>query len=146
MIISVSIIILLIIIIFNVLVFVNYDKMTTTMEIYLQKDITEEQLADIENVIKENASEVEIRYMSSEEHLNEMKDWLGEDGYVLEHYKEEDNPFKPSLIVKVKDNKDIQKIVETVENMPGAFKIYNNINTYINQNPYQLFLFQIFNG
>lgn len=140
-IISVSVIIILIIIIFNVLVFVNYNKMITTMQIILQKDITEEQLEDIENVIRENASEVEIKYLSSDEQLNMMQNWLEEDANILEPYRgsEDNSPFRTILIVNVKDNEDIQKIMEAVKDMPGTYKTFDNIE----QNPYLLFLSQI---
>ena len=139
LIICISLIILLIIIILNVLVFINYNKQTSTMEIFMQEDITDEQIADIENIIKENSNEVEINYKSSEEHLKEVKEWMGEDGNILSTYQGENNPFRPSLIVKVKDSKDIQKIEEAVENVDGIFKI----TTCTNQNPYILFLMDI---
>ena len=136
-IISIGIIILLIIIIFNVLVFVNYNNMITTIQISLQKDITEEQLADIENVIKENASGVEIEYISEDYQLRMLQNWLEEDAHILDNYKGgEDSPFKPSLTIKVKEKNDTQKVVKAIKNMPGIYKILN----YEDQNPYILFL------
>ena len=97
---------------------------------------------NIKKAIQENTSEAQITYLSKEEQLNEVKAWLGDEADILNPYSGEDNPFKPSLIIKVKKNVDIQKIVEAIQDMPGIY----NTNTYINQNPYELFLFQVFNG
>lgn len=141
-IISISLIVLAIIIIFNIFVFKNYNEITSEMGITLQEDVTEAQIENIKKAIQENTSEAQITYLSKEEQLNEVKAWLGDEADILNPYSGEDNPFKPSLIIKVKKNVDIQKIVEAIQDMPGIY----NTNTYINQNPYELFLFQVFNG
>ena len=141
-IISISLIVLAIIIIFNIFVFKNYNEITSEMSITLQEDVTEAQIENIKKAIQENTSEAQITYLSKEEQLNEVKAWLGDEADILNPYSGEDNPFKPSLIIKVKKNVDIQKIVEAIQDMPGIY----NTNTYINQNPYELFLFQVFNG
>ena len=98
-------------------------------------------IEDIENVIRENASEVEIKYLSRDEQLNMMQNWLEEDANILEPYRgsEDNSPFRTILIVNVKDNEDIQKIMEAVKDMPGTYKTFDNIE----QNPYLLFLSRI---
>ena len=138
-IIAVSLIFLLIIIIFNILVFKNYNEVTSTMEIILQKDVTEEQLENIKNVITKNDSDVEIKYISKQDALNEVKEWLGDESNLLDVYdNSENNPFLDAIEIKTNNNKKIESIVEEIQDMPGI----NKINTYINWNPYELFLSQ----
>ena len=100
-------------------------------------------LENIKTAITQNANEVEIKYVSKEEELEKIMDWLGEESNLLDVYNNsENNPLLASLEIKASTNKEIQSIVEAIQDMPGIY----NTNTYINQNPYELFLFQVFNG
>lgn len=138
-IISISLIFLLIIIIFNILIFANYNNVSSTMTVLLQENITEEQLENIKTVITENSSEVEIKYISKEDELQEIKEWLGDDANILDPYQDENNPFTGSLQIEANTNKEIQTIVEAIQDMPGI----KNIRTYLNWNPYELFISQV---
>ena len=138
-IISISLIFLLIIIIFNILIFANYNNVSSTMTVLLQENITEEQLENIKTVITENSSEVEIKYISKEDELQEIKEWLGDDANILDPYQDENNPFTGSLQIEANTNKEIQTIVGAIQDMPGI----KNIRTYLNWNPYELFISQV---
>lgn len=138
-IISISLIFLLIIIIFNILIFANYNNVSSAMTVLLQENITEEQLENIKTVITENSSGVEIKYISKEDELQEIKEWLGDDANILDPYKDENNPFTGSLQIEANTNKEIQTIVEAIQDMPGI----KNIRTYLNWNPYELFISQV---
>ena len=130
--ISISLIFLILIIIFNILVFTNYNKVASTMIIYLQDDITDEQLDNIKNTIAQKDEMSEIKYNSKEEELGKVQDWIGED------LKIENNPMKASLEIKTNTN-IIPTIVDAIEDMPGIKKVY----TYVNYNPYELFIGQV---
>ena len=129
---SFSLIFLILIIIFNILVFTNYNKVASTMIIYLQDDITDEQLDNIKNTITQKDEMSEIKYNSKEEELGKVQDWIGED------LKIENNPMKASLEIKTNTN-IIHTIVDAIEDMPGIKKVY----TYVNYNPYELFIGQV---
>ena len=138
-IISIGLFILLIIIIFNVFIFYNYNKVASSMIIYLQDDITEEQLENIKNKIIENSSNLELTYISKEKALEEAKDW--EDREIvnfLDEYTSGDsnNPFLASIEVKVNSSKEVQELSKIVQNMPGVSSIYS----YIEWNPYEFFI------
>ena len=136
-IISISLIILLIIIIFNILVFKNYNEVASTMVVYLEDDITNEQLENIEEKITQNAENIEITYVSKEQELEEVKIWIGENTNVLDVYNNsENNPLLANLEIKANTNKEIQKVVEAIQGMPGI----RSISSYINWNPYELFV------
>ena len=130
--ISISLIFLILIIIFNILVFTNYNEVASTIIIYLQDDITDEQLNDIKNTIAQKDEMSEIKYNSKEEELGKVQDWIGED------LKIEKNPMKASLEIKTNTN-IIPTIVDAIEDMPGIKKVY----TYVNYNPYELFIGQV---
>lgn len=139
-IISISLIILLLIITFNIFVFKNYNDVASTMVVYLEDDITEEQLGDIKEKITQNAKSVEITYVSKEEELEQIKEWLREDTNSLDVYNNsENNPLLASLEIKANTNKEIQKVVEAIQGMPGI----RSISSYMNWNPYELFVSQI---
>ena len=136
-IISISLIILLIIIIFNILVFKSYNEVASTMVVYLEDDITNEQLENIEEKITQNAENIEITYVSKEQELEEVKIWIGENTNVLDVYNNsENNPLLANLEIKANTNKEIQKVVEAIQGMPGI----RSISSYINWNPYELFV------
>ena len=140
-IISISLIILLIIIIFNILVFKNYNEVASTMVVYLEEDITNEQLENIEEKITQNVENIEIAYVSKEQELEEVKTWLGENTNVLDVYNNsENNPLLANLEIKANTNKEIQKVVEAIQGMPGI----RSISSYINWNPYELFVAEKF--
>ncbi len=140
-IISISLIILLIIIIFNILVFKNYNEVASTMVVYLEEDITNEQLENIEEKITQNVENIEITYVSKEQELEEVKTWLGENTNVLDVYNNsENNPLLANLEIKANTNKEIQEVVEAIQGMPGI----RSISSYINWNPYELFVVEKF--
>ena len=140
-IISISLIILLIIIIFNILVFKNYNEVASTMVVYLEEDITNEQLENIEEKITQNVENIEITYVSKEQELEEVKTWLGENTNVLDVYNNsENNPLLANLEIKANTNKEIQEVVEAIQGMPGI----RSISSYINWNPYELFMVEKF--
>ena len=140
-IISISLIILLIIIIFNILVFKNYNEVASTMVVYLEEDITNEQLENIEEKITQNAENIEITHVSKEQELEEVKIWIGENTNVLDVYNNsENNPLLANLEIKANTNKEIQKVVEAIQGMPGI----RSISSYINWNPYELFVVEKF--
>ena len=140
-IISISLIILLIIIIFNILVFKNYNEVASTMVVYLEEDITNEQLENIEEKITQNVENIEITYVSKEQELEEVKTWLEENTNVLDVYNNsENNPLLANLEIKANTNKEIQEVVEAIQGMPGI----RSISSYINWNPYELFVAEKF--
>ena len=139
-IITISTILLVIIIILNIAVFVNYNNVASNIQIFMENDITQEELSQIEQKIIDNYKDIEITYNSSEDELNSMKEKFGDNQNLLAGYNESNNPFPASYIVKAK-LKDVNNIKRDVENLDGVKKV----TTYIEENPYLLFLLQIIN-
>lgn len=129
-------VILAITIIFNIIVFINYSKTACEMEIYLNDDITELELKDIEQMIKSKDNNAEIIYHSKQEELEKMKGKFGENEYLLDGYEESYNLFPASYTVKSSLNM-IKEIEYSTISMPGVKTIIDSID----DNPYELFLY-----
>ena len=127
-------IILIIIILFNIQVYKNYKSVASTMEIYLNDEITDEQIEDIKNKIIEKSENLEMEYDSKEKALERFKNNLKEDKDLLNDYNNENNPIPASI--EIKTTAEIQKIVDSIQDMPGI----EQITTHINSNPYELYI------
>lgn len=137
-IILITTILLSILIIFNILIFINYKNYAEKLEIFLYDDITQEQLEDIQETIKEICDEAEVEYHSKLDALEDLKERFGDNAYLLSGYTDENNEFPASYIVKVKLNK-VKEIEEKITTMPGVRKITTNVDI----NPYALFYFSL---
>ena len=140
--ITISTLLLVIIIVLNIMVFVNYNNVASNMQIYLEDGISQEELSQIEQKIKDNYSDVEIIYKSKEEELNEFKEKFSDNPNLLADYNNSNNALPASYIVKanLKNIKNIEKDIEK-ENFKGVKKV----TTYVDENPYLLILIQIIN-
>ena len=135
-IILVVVIILMIFVLINIQVYNNYNEIASTMEVYLKDDITDEQIENIKNKIIEKSDNIEMEYVSKEKALERLKNKLekqGNDSNILNH----NNPIPASI--EIKTNTKIETIVESIQDMPGIV----HIKTYINSNPYELYIQKI---
>lgn len=130
-------IILSLLIIFNIIVYINYKSVAEEMKIYLEDNITNEQLVDIENTIKEEDSDVEIIYNSKEQELENLKKTFEDNANLLSGYNDENNIFPASYTIKSKLDK-IENIEKKVEQMPGVSKV----TTQTKINPYALLFYR----
>ena len=130
--------ILSIIILFNIIVFINYKLTPSTLQIYLSDNISEENKYNIENTIK-SYENVHITYLSKEDKLEDTKNSLGKNENLLIGW-EGDNPFKNSFIIKADKNK-IEKMSQSIEKMEGVDSIYSSVTN----NPYEVFILNFFN-
>ena len=130
--------ILSIIILFNIIVFINYKLTPSTLQIYLSDNISEENKYNIENTIK-SYENLHITYLSKEDKLEDTKNSLGKNENLLIGW-EGDNPFKNSFIIKADKNK-IEKMSQSIEKMEGVDSIYSSVTN----NPYEVFILNFFN-
>ena len=133
-IILIGLIVLLLIIMFNILVFKNYKEIASTDEIYLKDDITEEQVENIKSKIIGVSENLELEYVSKDKALERLKNNFNDNQNLLDGYNSQNNPLQASI--EIKTNTNIQTIIDNVQNMPGIA----NIKTHINCNPYELFI------
>ena len=130
-------IVLMIVVLFNIQVYNNYNEVATTMEVYLEDDITEQQIENIKNKIIEKSDNIEIEYVSKEKALERFKNNLGENENLLNDFNNQNNPIPASI--EIKTDTKIQIIVGSIQDMPGIA----HITTHINSNPYELYIQRI---
>lgn len=130
-------IILMIVVLFNIQVYNNYNEVASTMEIYLEDDITEQQIENIKNKIIERSDNIELEYVSKEKALERFRNNLGENENILNDINNQNNPIPASI--EIKTDTKIQIIVESIQDMPGIA----HMTTHINSNPYELYVQKI---
>ena len=136
-IIFIGIIFLVFIITFNILVFNHYNEIASTMEIYLQDNISDAEIENIKNKIIAISDNIELEYVSKEKALERMRDKFEDKAYLLDNY-EQNNPFPASI--EIKTNTKIETIEASIQDMSGI----KQITTHEDNNPYELFIYDNF--
>ncbi len=133
------IIIVSIIVLFNVMVFINYYNTDSGIEIFLGDDISDEDFNKIENKIKEY--NYEYRYVSKAEALEKFKERLkSEKSNILDGYKGNNSVFPASFVVTCGwGNGD--DLINSLENLEGIKKITSSTK----YGPYMVFFAKIKN-
>ena len=114
---------IVLLVVLHIIAFICYYHDHTTIEIFMNKDISEEQMTNIQNQIKNQTENVEITYVSPEEQLEKMKERFEDNQDLLAGYEGENNIFSPSFIIKTKTIQDMEKIEESLETVEGIKKI-----------------------
>ena len=128
-IIAVVLVCLIAFIIFNIQAYKNYQEVSSTIQIYLEDGISDQELENIKNKITEKDSNAQIEYISKQQELEKIKSKMKDNQNVLDEYNEENNPLPASF--EIKTNADIKNIVDSIQEMPGIAQIL----TYIKANP-----------
>ena len=124
---------IVLLVVLHIVAFICYYHDHTTIEIFMNKDISEEQMTNIQNQIKNQTENVEITYVSPEEKLEEMKQRFKDNQDLLAGYEGENNIFPAEFIIKTKSVQDIEKIEKSLVNVEGIQKIQSSSinNPYI---------------
>ena len=119
----ISSICIVLLVVLHIIAFICYYHDHTTIEIFMNKEISEEEIENIRNQIEKQSEDVEITYVSPEEQLEKMKERFKENQDLLAGYNAENNIFTPSFIIKTKTIQDMEKIEESLESVEGIKKI-----------------------
>lgn len=110
----------------------HYIKAAGNMDIYLNEEISTEQLEEIKQEIQNIDKEAKITYKTKQDALDEMKEKFKDSSNLLNGYEGDNNIFKPYIVVD-SNIKDVKKIEEKLKNKNGLIK---KIRTIIDMNPY----------
>lgn len=91
------------------------------IDVFLEDDISDEEIASIEETVLENEGVSAVEYKSREEALEEMKDDWGDEGYLLEGL--EDNPLPNSFIIIIDDIVYSESVVNSVTGLSGVEEV-----------------------
>ena len=119
----ISSICIVLLVVLHIIAFICYYQDHTTIEIFMNEDISEEGIEKIRNQIENQSEDVQITYVSPEENLEKMKERFKENQELLVGYNAENNIFPPSFIIETKTIQDMEKIEESLENIDGIKKI-----------------------
>lgn len=133
----IALVLLVLVVLFNILVFANYNNKASEIKIILKDNVTQEQLNNIEQIIKSNFRDVEIKYSSKEEELQKYKENFKN---FMTGYNENNNPCSDTCYIKANIN-DIEKIDKLLQNIDYIKKV----GTYTTANPYLLFINEFIN-
>ena len=119
----ISSICIVLLVVLHIIAFICYYHDHTTIEIFMNKEISEEEIENIRKQIEKQSEDVEITYVSPEEQLEKMKERFKDNQELLVGYEGENNIFSPSFIIKTKTIQDMEKIEESLETVEGIKKI-----------------------
>ena len=116
-------VITLILVSLGLLVSYNVNNITKDIEkeltivVFMQKDITEEELKTTEEKLKKIDNVEKVTFTSKETIKNDMMSEYPSFSKMMDSWKENDNPYQDSYIIKVKDVRDINETVTTIKNL-----------------------------
>ena len=116
-------VITLILVSLGLLVSYNVNNITKDIEkeltivVFMQKDITKEELKTTEEKLKKIDNVEKVTFTSKETIKNDMMSEYPSFSKMMDSWKENDNPFQDSYIIKVKDVRDINETVTTIKNL-----------------------------
>ena len=131
----VSTILLAIIVFFNIAVFINYNEVASEVQIYFDANATEDEISNVEEMIKSKYQEVQIIYISKEDSLQKLKEKFKEKENLLDGF--DINILSASYLIKA-DIETIKDIANMVQDVPQVKKV----QTSVDENPYLLFIYK----
>lgn len=130
-------ILVVIAVLISIVAFINYFN-KAGIEIFLEDNITDNQIEDIKEIIIEIDRNAKITYKSKQDSLEEMKNKL-DNANLLDGYEGENNIFPASLVVKSYKINKLERIENSVQGMSGIKSI-----TRMLINPYELLFAEIY--
>lgn len=109
-------------------IILNVSHITNNIEenieavVYLDIDVSKEEIKSIEKIIDKSKYTLSYKYISKEKGLEGLIKDLGEYGIAFENIKN-DNPLNDTFVVKPKFPKDIEKLVKDLNNIKGIESI-----------------------
>lgn len=94
------------------------------IEVFLEDDINNNEMAEIEEIIRNKKGIVSILFKSKDEALESMKEGWGDEAYILEGLEGlENNPLPNSYIIKLRDVEYADDAVDSIKFLPGILKV-----------------------
>lgn len=91
------------------------------IDVFLEDDITDEEIAAIEETALENEGIVQVEYKPREDALEEMKESWGDESYLLEGLEE--NPLPDTFIITIDDIVYSDSVVSSMTGLAGVEEV-----------------------
>lgn len=97
-----------------------------SMVVYLKNDLAEEQIKEIVSSLNRRGEIINLKYISKDEALQELKQALPESSTLLEGLDE--NPLSPSIEIRLQEeiikSDAVQRLAEEIKKIPGIDSVY----------------------
>lgn len=104
----------------NVDNFANNIKKDVTIITFLDRNISDSDIAMIQNKLKKLDNIDSFEYFSKKQNLNSMKESSKDLANVMDNWTEEENPLQATIIIKVKKIEKINKTALSIEKYKGV--------------------------
>ena len=110
----------------------NQIEVQQPMQVFIERDATQSEIEALGEKIRKIDAVNSIEFISSEKALEINAETLKEEGNgvdLLEGWTEEDNPFRASYVVRLRDIKESKQVAEQIgkyEKVGGFVSIYSN--------------------
>lgn len=91
---------------------------TNEITIYLEENVTDEQVEHIKSVLEKNDDLTDVQYYSKEQALEDFRNDMAEYSELLDYLDE--NPMPETFLVRVKDLSKIRSVVNTINKIDGV--------------------------
>ena len=91
--------------------------------VYLEEDLTEEGLAQVDSALRSISGLREVTYVSKEQALERMRESMGENGYLFDAFEGSENPFLANYRVVLADVSQLPEIQPQLEAIPGVVEV-----------------------
>lgn len=89
--------------------------------VYLNEDISEEQINELGEEFKQIDGVLSVAYQSKDYALNKMKEDWGDDAYLLDGLQQ--NPLPNTYVVQLKDVANSENVIDELENYEGVEEV-----------------------
>lgn len=113
---------LVVVLLINITYITNAMEQDIAIYVSLDKEITTNQAAEMQQEIKQIPNVVSVAYQSEDQELDDLIKYYGEDGKIFEDYRET-NPLKKTFTIKLEDSKDYQTVINAVKDIDGVYEV-----------------------
>lgn len=92
-------------------------------EVYLDRDLSEEGLAEVDKQLRSISGLSDVIYVTKEEALDNMRESMGESAELFDVFEGEDNPFAAFYRVVLEDVSRLPEIRPQLEAIPGVMEL-----------------------
>jgi cell division transport system permease protein len=105
---------------YNVDYFTKLIQQDFSIVVYLDKDITDDKINEVEHNIKENKDIAEYKFQSKEKIAKAMMDTYDAFKNIMGQWDAKENPLKDTFLIKVKDAQKIEIIAKSIEKLDNV--------------------------
>ncbi len=111
----------MVLLLMNVNIIMGNIEDTNEITIYLEEDVTAQQIDHINAVLTNNDNLTDVRYYSKDQALDDFREDMAEYADLLDYL--EDNPMPETFLVRVTELSKIRPIVEAIGTIDGVEKV-----------------------